>query len=346
MSPVGPSRKGWRDSHDLPRKHISESGDRPEHDRGQIWHDKVQARPGGWRAEANPTEEAPSPGPWQPGLPSRIRTHGGLPLNALPIDQFSTDKAFYAALKLHVYATVHDGFFNTLLSGRSLLLDQELKLEVGRFTARKANHLFVAENGHRATASAEFYGFTSHKVREKLAQFHEMGIVELLGKGLRDAYTYRWKPAVKHWEVCSFMKFRRHTSADLSMNMEIYRVFLERGMEPFETRDFVDVYARAHGAEYGTTRWGQRKWEKIAQSFGYTEFIRGRLDRLVQAGLVLNKEDEYRINPDLAEAVHHFDLFLNAVPFRPSRAMCEVCPLDALCQAGSTQKLIVSLNQA
>jgi hypothetical protein len=261
------------------------------------------------------------------------------------VDEFTTDKAFYAALKLHVYATVHDGFFTTLLNGRSILLDQELRLEVGRFTARKANHLFVSENGHRATTSAEFYGFTSHKVREKLAHFHEMGVVELLGKGLRDAYTYRWRLPVKHWEVCSFEKFRRFTNDDLSMNLELYRVFLDKGTARFAPRDFVETYARAHGAEYGNSRWGARKWEKLSSSFEYTEFVKGRLQRLVDKGLVVGKEDELQISPEVVDAVNHFDLFLNAVPFRPSRAMCEACPLDALCQAGSTQRLIVSLNQ-
>lgn len=181
-------------------------------------------------------------------------------------------------------------------------------------------------------------------MREKLTQLHELGVVELLGKGLRDAYTYRWKLPVKHWEVCSFMKFRHFTSEDLSMNLELYRVFLEHGAKPFAAREFVEMYSRTHGAEYGSTRWGQRKWEKIASSYGYTEFIRTRLDRLVQHGLVLAKEDAYRINPDLVDAVNHFDLFLSAVPFRPSRAMCDVCPLDRLCQAGSTQRLILSLN--
>lgn len=246
---------------------------------------------------------------------------------------------------MHVYGTVHDGFLTTLTGGRSILLDQALKLEVGRFTARKANNLFVSENGHRASTSAEFYGFTSHKVREKLAAFHELGVVELLGKGLRDAYTYRWKVPVKHWEVCSFMRFRKHTAGDLSMNLELYRVFLDKGMGSFSAREFVDLYGRVHGAEYTTTRWGARKWEKIASSFAYTEFIRGRLTRLVELGLVDAKGDEYRLAPPMADAVNHFDLFVNAVPFRPSRAMCDLCPLDALCQAGSTQKLIVSLNQ-
>ena len=231
------------------------------------------------------------------------------------------------------------------MGGRSLLLDQALKLEVGRFTSRKANHLFVAENGHRTQASAEFYGFTSHKVREKLASLHELGVVELLGKGLRDAYTYRWKVPVKHWEVCSFMRFRRHTPRDLSLNLELYRVFLEKAGKPFTSRDFVDMYARVHGAEYGHTRWGQRKWEKIAGSFAYTEFLRARLQRLAEEGLVLHKGDEYALAPDVVDAANHFDLFLNGVAFRPSRAMCEACPLDALCQAGSTQKLIVNLNQ-
>lgn len=261
------------------------------------------------------------------------------------MDEFTTEKAFYAALKLHVYSSLHDGFLTTLLQGKSVLLDQAVKLEVGRFTARKANNLFVSENGHRASTSAEFYGFTSHKVREKLTSFNDLGVVELLGKGLRDAYTYRWKLPVKHWEVCSFEKFRKATSDDLSMNLELYRVFLDKGLGTFAAKDFVDVYSRAHGAEYNNTRWGARKWEKIASSFNYTEFIKTRLTRLVDAGLVLEKGDELRINPEAADAVNHFDLFLNAVPFRPSRSMCDVCPLDALCQAGSTQRLIVTLNQ-
>jgi hypothetical protein len=268
-----------------------------------------------------------------------------LGLKELSVDEFSTDKAFYAALKLHVYGTLHDGFLTTLMKGKSILLDQELKLEVGRFTARKANHLFVSENGHRATTSAEFYGFTSHKVREKLSHFHEMGVVELLGKGLRDAYTYRWKLPVKHWEVCSFEKFRKVTNDDLSMNLELYRIFLRKGLGAFTAKEFVETYSATHGAEYGSTRWGARKWEGIASSFNYTEFLRMRLGRLVEHGIVVQKGDEMRINPELADAVNHFDLFLNAVPFRPSRSMCEACPLDHLCQAGSTQRLIVSLNQ-
>jgi hypothetical protein len=270
---------------------------------------------------------------------------GGYCLKDLPVDEFNTDKAFYAALKLHVYGTVHDSFLSTLVGGRSLLLDQDLKLEVGRFTARKANHLFVSENGHRASTSAEFYGFTSHKVREKLTAFHELGVVDLLGKGLRDAYTYRWKVPVKHWEVCSFMRFRKMTADDLSMNLELYRVFLEKGTGVFSSRDFVDIYGDVHGSEYGSTRWGRRKWEKIASTFAYTEFIRGRLQRLVDRGLVTGQGEEHQLAPEAVDAVNHFDLFVNAVPFRPSRAMCDVCPLDALCQAGSTQKLIVSLNQ-
>lgn len=261
------------------------------------------------------------------------------------MDEFTTDKAFFAALKLHVYGTVHDGLFTRLLSGKSLLLDQEIKLEVGRFTARKANHLFVSENGHRASTSAEFYGFTSHKVREKLASFHELGVVDLLGKGLRDAYTYRWKLPLKHWEVCSFEKFRKLTDKDMSVNLELYRVFLQRGMESFTPKEFVDIYSAAHGEEFGASRWGARKWEKIAQSFSYTEFIRGRLGRLVDMRLVVQKGDECRLSPEVSDAVNHFDLFLNGVPFRPSRAMCEACPLDALCQAGSTQRVIVGLNQ-
>ena len=97
-------------------------------------------------------------------------------------------------------------------------------------------------------------------------------------------------------------------------------------------------------AEYTSTRWGARKWEKIASSFGYGEFLKERLELLVKHNLLAQKADTYQIVPGMLDSVNHFDLFLNGVAYRASRAMCDVCPLDALCQAGSTQKLIVSLN--
>jgi hypothetical protein len=277
---------------------------------------------------------------------SSLEPPEGPSLKALPLDEFSTDKAFYAALKLHVYATLHDGVLASLLAGRTLLLDQAVRLEVGRFTARKANHLFVQENGPRASASAEFHGFTSHKVREKLAHFHEQGVVELLGKGLRDAYTYRWKEPVRLWEVCSFMRFRPRTQDDLTLNLELYRVFQDHGMGPFTAKDFVDGYARVHGAEYGGSRWGKRKWERTAGSYAYAEGVKARLDKLVGAGIVLAEGEKHRIDPQMHDAVQHFDLFVNGVAFRASREMCAACPLDVLCQAGTTQRVLVGLSQA
>lgn len=269
----------------------------------------------------------------------------GHDLKELPLDEFTTDKAFYAVLKLHVYGTVHDGVLRALLAGRTLLLDQTVRLEVGRFTARKASHLFVSENGARGHASAEFHGFTSHKVREKLAHFHDLGVVELLGKGLRDAHTYRWKEPLKHWELCSFMRFRARTEEDATLNLELYRLFQEKGLAPFTAKEFVDMYARVHGAEYGSSRWGRRKWERIAGSFEYGESIRARLDRLMMAGLVLQDGDALRIDPAMRDPIHHFDLFLNGVAYRASPEMCAACPLDALCKAGSTQRALVALNQ-
>ncbi|MHB8604155.1 MAG: hypothetical protein ACYDCK_02775 [Thermoplasmatota archaeon] len=265
-------------------------------------------------------------------------------MNAIPLDRFTTDKAFYGALKLHVYGTVHDSFVTTLLGGRSVVLNEEMKLEVGRFTARKADNLFVPQNGNRPKQSAEFYGFTSHKVREKLVQFHEAGIVELIGKGLRDAYTYKWKVPVKHWEICSFMRFRDKTADDPSLNLELYRLYLNRAFRAFSFRDFQALYVESLGEEFGQTRWGKRKFDEIAKSFTYEQFLKTRLDKLVSLKLVLADGADYRISDELRDALHHLDLFLHAVPYHPSRDMCDVCPLDDLCQAGSTQKLIVALN--
>jgi hypothetical protein len=267
-------------------------------------------------------------------------------VSELPLDRFTTDKAFYSAIKLHVYGTVHDSFLSTLLDGRSLRLNETLKLEVGRFTARKADNLFVPQNGARPRQSAEFFGFTSHKVREKLTAFHEAGFVELLGKGLRDAYTYKWKLPVKHWEICSFMRFRPLFEGDVSLALETYRTYLEKGFKPFTFRDFHGMYSTAHEAEYGQTRWGKRKFEKISQSTQYERFLKQRLEKLAAQDILVKDKDTYALNEALKDRVNHVDLFMNAIPYHPSRDMCEVCPLDELCQAGSTQKLIVSLNRA
>lgn len=265
-------------------------------------------------------------------------------VTSLLVDEFTTDKAFYAALKLHVHATVHDGLLGPLMAGRSVLVDQTVRLEVGRFTARKASHLFVTDGRPARVGSAEFHGFTSHKVREKLAHFHDQGVVELLGKGLREAFTYRWKEPIRHWEVCSFMRFRARTADDLTQNLELYRVFLEKGAAPFTPKQFVDMYARVHGAEFRASRWGQRKWERIASSFAYGEAIRARLDRLVERGLVLAEGDQHRLDPALRDAMTHFDLFVNGPAYAASRAMCDACPLDASCRAGGTQRLLGALN--
>jgi hypothetical protein len=219
-------------------------------------------------------------------------------VSELPLDRFTIDKAFYGALKLHVYGTVHDSFLNTLLGGRAILLNDSMRLEVGRFTARKADNLFVPQNGSRPNQSAEFFGFTSHKVREKLLAFHEAGIVELIGKGLRDAYTYKWKLPVKHWEVCSFMRFRGFTTDDPSMNLETYRIYLDRGFRPFTFRDFHAMYALAHESEYGATRWGKRKFEKLVESFEYDRFLKQRLEKLVSYKVVVADGERYSLNPE------------------------------------------------
>jgi len=258
----------------------------------------------------------------------------------------STDKAFYAALKLHVYSTIHDSLLSTLLGGTAITINESVKLEVGRFTARKTNNLFVPENGHRAEASAEFYGFTSHKVREKLMSHEERGVLELTGKGLRDAFTYKWKPPVKHWEICSFLKFKRATEKDLSMNHELHRVYGSLGFEPFRFADFVRVYGDAHSEEYASSRWGKRKFEAIRDSYAYQSFLKGRLDKLVEHKLVVEPQPSvFTLNQAIGDEINHFGLFLNEVAYHPSRQMCDVCKLDRLCRAGSTQLLIVALNK-
>ncbi|HWG91903.1 MAG TPA: hypothetical protein VNZ52_13720 [Candidatus Thermoplasmatota archaeon] len=265
-------------------------------------------------------------------------------LSVLPLEALTVDKAFYAALKLNVYASVDDTLIATLLSGAPVVLNDAVKIEVGRFTARKANNLFVPDGSAKSKCSAEFYGFTSHKVREKLKAFSEMGLVDFVGQTLRDAYTYKWRLPVKHWEICSFMRFRKITGTDLSMNLELNRIHRTHGLDPFAFTDFIELYADAHGAEYGNTRWGKRKFEKIKESYAYQSFLKMRLEQLVEEGLVLKEGDKYRLDPKVEDAVHHFDLFVNGVAYHPSLAMCQSCKCDRLCRAGATQMLIKGLN--
>jgi len=258
----------------------------------------------------------------------------------------SVDKAFYAALKLHVYNSINDSLLNALLGGRSITITDDVKLEIARFTARRINHIFVSENGNRPNSSCEFYGFTSHKVREKLMDFEERGIIELTGKGLRDAFTYRWRAPIKHWEICSYMRFRRLTGDDLTLNLELTRVFQNVGLETFTLQDFMGFYHEAHGEEYGNTRWGKRKFESLVNSYAYQSFLKSRLEKLVSRKLVVATEkDQFALNPVAQDAVNHFDLFVNEVAYHPSREMCRACPMDALCRAGSTQLVVITLNK-
>jgi hypothetical protein len=257
------------------------------------------------------------------------------------------DRAFYAALKLHVYGTLDESLLTTLLQGKPVTIGEPVRLEFGRFTARKAANLFVGENGNRPKTSAEFYGFTSHKVREKLAQFSEMGVLEFVGQGLRDAFTYKWSRPIKHWDICSFLRVKRATGDDLSLNLELSRVYHGLGFEPFTFNDFVGLYEDAHSAEFGGSRWGRRKYEALRNSFGYQSFLRLRLDRLIERKLVdAPEKDQFTLNRAVSDVMNHFDLFVNDVAYHPSREMCAACKLDGLCRAGSTQLLVVAMNRS
>ncbi|MGH2670882.1 MAG: hypothetical protein ACRDH5_17515, partial [bacterium] len=121
----------------------------------------------------------------------------------LSLVPFTTDQAFYGALKVHVVGTVWETVLQGLRGGNTAPItgaQNGLSVRFGRFTARKANNLFVPATS-RATSSAEFFGFTSHKVREKLSELSEGGTVELVGRGLRDAQTYSWNEAIDKYQL-------------------------------------------------------------------------------------------------------------------------------------------------
>lgn len=256
----------------------------------------------------------------------------------------SIDHSFYAVLKLHVFSTVHDVFLRSF-SGRNGHAVQDAKPTLGRFTARKADFLFVPRNGNALSCSADFFGFTSHKVREKLVQLEEAGTVTLEGRGLRDAYTYRWTAPLQLHELCSFMVLWRHTKGDLSVNIELARIYDAAGDGPFEFGDFVRAYALAHGEEYNGSRWGARKFEKLRQSSDYEKFLKARLLKLEQQGLVEPVQQGYQLAPKARELVHHFNLFVDGVPYHPSRTMCQACPLFENCrQRGLVEPMLGALS--
>ncbi|MGQ0535793.1 MAG: hypothetical protein ACT4PT_06955 [Methanobacteriota archaeon] len=266
---------------------------------------------------------------------------------SLPVS--GTEKAFYSVLKLHVYNSLYDSFLKPLQSDTRIDMSRFAnghRLELGRFTARKTNYLFVPENGNRPRCSAEFYGFTSHKVREKLVELQMQGVVELVGKGLRDAYTYRWRVPFTFAEVLSFLAVRRTTSDDLSMNLELARIHEARGFSPFSLRDFVDLYAEAHRSEYSTSRWGRRKFETLRNSFDYDNFLKLRLGKLVQHRLVLSDGASFTLNPALGEYIHHFGLFVDAVQYTPSEDFRRLVPIDEVGGEASVRTVVAILNHA
>lgn len=255
------------------------------------------------------------------------------------VTDFTGEKAFVAVLKLHVYATIHDSYIKAV--GGDTALPPGARIEFGRFTARKTNYLFVPENGNRPRCSAEFYGFTSHKVREKLTAIADKGVVELVGRGLRDAQTYRWTSAITLPELASFMVFRRVTQDDLSMNLEVKRIASRAGVDTFSLRDFVETYLDAHAEEYGASRWGKRKFEKLRNSYDYDNFLKLRLEKLARNRLVMtNGKGEFKLNPDLRDELHHFDLFVDSVQYEPSRELVQRIGLDRALHSQALMELL------
>lgn len=255
----------------------------------------------------------------------------------LALVPFSTDDAFYGALKGHVYGTVYDTVLQALSSGntRPLVVAQNgngLSVKIGRFTARKANNLFVPDGGN-ADSSAEFFGFTSHKVREKLSELAETSTVEKVGRGLRDAKEYTWTEEIEKYQLCSYLRFRRATHPDVSLALETYRILTSFGQEPFTAREFVEAYRDIHEEEYSQSRWGKRKFEEISESYQYQTFLKDRLKALAKRDLVsMNaNEKQFTLTDEAADAAHHFGLFLDKVPYKASWDMCQDCPARRMC---------------
>jgi len=256
----------------------------------------------------------------------------------LALVQFSIDDAFYGALKSHVYGTVYDTVLQALTSGNTQPLrmaqngSEGLSVKIGRFTARKANNLFVPSN-KKADASAEFFGFTSHKVREKLTELADEDTIEKVGRGLRDAKEYQWNEEIRKHELCSYLAFRKVTGSDTSLALEAYRVLQTFGDDAFEANDFAEAYTEVHEEEYSQSRWGKRKFDEISDSYEYRQFVKNRLKRLAKQDLVSTNADAgtFQLTPEGQDAGHHFGLFIDKVPYKASWDMCQDCPARRLC---------------
>jgi hypothetical protein len=255
----------------------------------------------------------------------------------LDLVSFTTDDAFYGALKMHVYGTVYDTVLKALSSGNTQPLvaaqnGEGLSVKIGRFTARKANNLFVPENGN-ADSSAEFFGFTSHKVREKLSHLADEGTIEKVGRGLRDAKEYTWNEEIEKYQLCSYLRFRTATEPDSSLALEAYRILNEFGQDPFEARELVEAYREIHEEEYSQSRWGERKFDEISESYQYQQFLKDRLKALADADLVRMQTEEkaFQLTDQAADAAHHVGLFLDQVAYEASWEMCQDCPARRMC---------------
>ncbi len=255
----------------------------------------------------------------------------------LQLVPFSTDDAFYGALKVHVYGTVYDTVLQALSSGntRPLVIAQNgqgLNVKIGRFTARKANHLIVPDNA-QADSSAEFFGFTSHKVREKLSELADTDTIDKIGRGLRDAKEYGWNETIEKHQLCSYLRFRRATDPDTSLIFETYRILINFGQDTFKAKDFIETYRSTHEEEYSQSRWGERKFGEISDSYQYQTFLKDRLKKLTTNDLLsMNSEKKtFTLTEKAADAAHHFGLFLEKVPYTASWDMCQSCPARRLC---------------
>ena len=105
------------------------------------------------------------------------------------------------------------------------------------------------------------------------------------------------------------------------------------GDEPFTAHDFVEMYKAVHEEEYSQSRWGKRKFDEISESYQYQTFLKNRLKRMSERGLISfdKARKTFTLTPRALDAGHHFGLFLEDIPYKASWQMCQDCPARRQC---------------
>lgn len=222
--------------------------------------------------------------------------------------------SLYAFIKLRIYQRINQA----VRVGRPLtgeLLEPLLKgISARRIHFQMTSRRQVANE--MTKQFSDFFDMSSYYVRERLRSLNHGTVLRESGRGSRHAVNYEWNEPIDEKILASFQRMQDVLGGSLNFAPDVYRIEQEFGDAAFGMISLVRLFQEHR------RRFVQRKWYRLSTSSPraprLTQFLGGRIEDLVEAGLVEGAlpEGPFRLTARGREAAHWFELFVFSVAYR------------------------------